>query len=481
MVRVFWVRRPRPKKISSLSPGLVKESIPSILLQLHDKLYDDPPPCPRCRSEERKRHGQRKRLYAAIIVEDRFQRIRVWVKRYVCKRCGKAYRSRSPFYPGCLYGNLVVDTCLFLASANPFCRVEAILQEWGLQIDRDTVRCYVHRFRARARSMAGVRVDTASVAVNLVRLLYDAADVEELRQRMPWEVFQDVADETYPAVKGAKKRLREENLDRSLRGELPRRYPESHTLACCYETRHRFFASILVTSTAFNTMLADALTRPAKGCVGSVRDGSRCYRGPHIDCVNHKARRGIARDPAYRRLKKEAESRDQIQEYCVQYYSNVRREEEEKAAKAYPELVDKKGRFTGALSTNSMEGGNWRIKFALRVPYEDPASVEGRTLLAAVSDSVRTFKSGRPDQSFAQIHGSFSYFTVMSHTYRDHPAHQTPGSGDKGQGGGDDHSPASEKGHTKRHTEKFTLWLVWAVERAKRKHEEREATTTTTS
>jgi len=285
------VKRPRPKKISSLSPGLVRESIPSILLQLQDKLYDDPPPCPRCRSEERKRHGQRKHIYATIITEKGFQKIFVWVKRYVCKACGKYYRSRSPFYPGCLYGSLVVDTCLFLASNNPFCRVEAVLQQWGLQIDRDTVRSYVRRFRARARSMAGIRIDTNSVAVNLVRLLYDVADVEKLKERMPGEVFQDVADETYPAVKGARKRLRDENTERALHGQPPRRYPQAHTLACCFETRHRFFVSILVTSIGFNTMLADALTRPAKGCVGGVRDGSTCYRGEHIDCVNHKATR----------------------------------------------------------------------------------------------------------------------------------------------------------------------------------------------
>lgn len=223
------MKRPRPKKISSLSPGLVRESIPSILLQLQDKLYDDPPPCPRCRSEERKRHGQRKHIYATIITEKGFQKIFVWVKRYVCKACGKYYRSRSPFYPGCLYGSLVVDTCLFLASNNPFCRVEAVLQQWGLQIDRDTVRSYVRRFRARARSMAGIRIDTNSVAVNLVRLLYDVADVEKLKERMPGEVFQDVADETYPAVKGARKRLRDENTERALHGQPPRRYPQAQT------------------------------------------------------------------------------------------------------------------------------------------------------------------------------------------------------------------------------------------------------------
>jgi len=179
--------------------------------------------------------------------------------------------------------------------------------------------------------------------------------VEALKARLPGEVFQDVADETYPAVKaavkGARKRLREENAERALRGEKERPYPDSHTLACCYEALHRFFASILVTSvtsTAFNSMLAKGLRKPARGCIGPVRDGSKCYGGEHIQDVNHKARRLIARDPVYRRLRKEAERRDQIRDYCKQFYARVREEEAARAAQAYPGLVQN-GRFVGVL------------------------------------------------------------------------------------------------------------------------------------
>jgi len=467
------MRRPRPKTISSLSPGLLRESISSILLQLQDKTYDDPPPCPRCGSEDGRRHGKRKRIYATIIAEKGFQRIRVWIKRYRCKRCGKHYRSRSPFYPGCLYARPVVDTCLYLAAHNPFCRVEAILQSWGLQIDRDTIRSYVRRFGRRARNMAGVRIDTASVAINLVRLLFDAADVEELKTRLPGEVFQDVGDETYPAVKGAKKRLRQENAERALRGEKERPYPESHTLACVFEVFHNFFVSVMVTSTAFNTMLADALKRPARGCVGSVRDGSKCYRDPHIDCVNHKARRMIARDGAYRRLKREAESRGQIEEYCKMFYGRVREEEAARAAQAYPELVDREGLFVGALSTNSMEGGNWRIKFGLRVPYLDPASEEARTLLIALQDSMKTFDAGRPCESFAHRHGCFEYSSVMAEadkTY-DRDPDTFPGQGRRSDSSSD---------HAPNHTEEFALWLNKAVERVQRTRDRANNILTTT-
>lgn len=447
------MRRPKTKTINRLAPGLLTQSIRNTLLAHQDTIYDDPPPCPRCGSEKRRRYDRKERLFSNIIMEQGFHSIQVWVKRYSCKTCKAVYDSKAPFYPGCIYGSPIVDLCLSLAAANPFCRVEDILMACGIQVDRDTVRSYVCRFGKKARSMAGIRIDGTSVALNLVRLLFDAADVQELKERMPWEIFQDVADETYPAIKGAKKKLRDENAERALRGEKERPYPDSHTLASCFEARHNFFVSILATLAAFNTMLADALARPARGCVGSVRDGSKCYRGNHIQDVNHKARRLLGRDPVYRRLRREATSRDQVREYCVLFYGNVKEEEEKRAAQICPELVED-GVFVGALSTNSMEGGNWRIKFGLKVPYKDPASLEARTLLVAIADSVKTFKEGRPGESFAQIHGCFDYSTVMraglgpgrllhSHSYRS----------------------TTIRSCKSGHTEAFVSWLKHSMER----------------
>jgi hypothetical protein len=310
--------------------------------------------------------------------------------------------------------------------------------------------------------------------VNLVRLLFDAADVDELKARMPGEVFQDVGDETYPAVKGAKKRLREENAERVLKGEKERPYPDSHTLACVYEALHKFYPSLLATSMAFNSMMAQALRRPAWGCVGPVRDGSRCYGDQHIQDVNHKARRLIARDPDYRRLLKEAQSRDQISEYCKLIHSRVREEEAEKAVQAYPELVQN-GCFVGVLSTNSMEGGNWRMKFGLRVPYIDTASLEARAVLLAIADSARTFAKGRPWESFAHRHGCFEYSSVMMMTVSD----RADRSRDPSCAGGGDGGSSGENAPS--HTEEFVLWLNAAVLRAKQRKEQAPKAPATTN
>jgi hypothetical protein len=210
-------------------------------------------------------------------------------------------------------------------------------------------------------------------------------------------------------------------------------------------------------------MLAQALRRPAQGCVGPVRDGSRCYGDPHthIDCVNHKARRLIARDKEYRRLRREAEDREQLREYAVRYYGNVRSQEAVRAAEAYPELVDGEGRFVGVLSTNSMEGGNWRIKSGLRTLYMDPASLEARTILLAIADSTKTYSGGRPCESFAHRHGSFKYSSIMAMAgSRDRDTDTDTSSGR------DDDSSDHHAARHNHHTQGFISWLNKAVLRA---------------
>jgi hypothetical protein len=59
----------------------------------------------------------------------------------------------------------------------------------------------------------------------------------------------------------------------------------------------------------------------------------------------------------------------------------------------YPHFVDGE-EFTGALTTNAMEGGNWRIKYELRVPYKNLDSIYSRALLALITDSLYNFLEG---------------------------------------------------------------------------------------
>jgi len=80
----------------------------------------------------------------------------------------------------------------------------------------------------------------------------------------------------------------------------------------------------------------------------------------------------------------------------------------------FPKLVDENGTFVGAVNTNAMEGGNFRTKWNLRVPYKDIEGIFGRTILSTIYESIYTFRNGRPCESFAQTHTTFQYEDVMN-------------------------------------------------------------------
>ena len=67
----------------------------------------------------------------------------------------------------------------------------------------------------------------------------------------------------------------------------------------------------------------------------------------------------------------------------------------------------------GLSTTNAMEGGNFRIKWNLRVPYSNLQVCGGRVILGAIYDSVYTFRNGRPCESFAHKHSTFTYADIM--------------------------------------------------------------------
>jgi hypothetical protein len=80
----------------------------------------------------------------------------------------------------------------------------------------------------------------------------------------------------------------------------------------------------------------------------------------------------------------------------------------------YPAFWDDEAEeFTGPVSTNAIEGGNWRLKYGLGVPYARCRGARARTSLLALRDSMATFTNGEPAESFAHRHGSFSFDQVL--------------------------------------------------------------------
>ena len=57
-------------------------------------------------------------------------------------------------------------------------------------------------------------------------------------------------------------------------------------------------------------------------------------------------------------------------------FEEFKREVIETLKKMYPDLVED-DEFIGAISTNAIEGGNWRIKWNLRTSYSDLDSLTG--------------------------------------------------------------------------------------------------------
>jgi hypothetical protein len=64
-----------------------------------------------------------------------------------------------------------MDLCLALAASNPYNRVESILMQYGIQIDRDIVNNYVFRFRDRETNKAGIPVmdDHTNIDINILK------------------------------------------------------------------------------------------------------------------------------------------------------------------------------------------------------------------------------------------------------------------------------------------------------------------------
>ena len=182
-------------------------------------VYDEVKPCPKCGCEDVTRYDMDDRAFCTTIMDGSFRLIDVKVKRFKCSKCGGVFEGRAPFYDGCNNASPIVDLCLALASSNPYNRVESILMQCGIQVDKCTVRNYAMRFHDKAMKYAGIPVmDDAKIGVNILRILFGVDSVEELKRRYPGK-YDGVIDEMYPRVKGAKKALVEERYAKRVSGE----------------------------------------------------------------------------------------------------------------------------------------------------------------------------------------------------------------------------------------------------------------------
>lgn len=200
-------------------------------------------------------------------------------------------------------------------------------------------------------------------------------------------------------------------------GERQPRYPESFTLAASYMNHLECFSTLSCRKAPFNSIVAETLAKPLKGSDAIITDGSECYDNVRsYRCLFHKMKNFFTKDPFLYRTKHSKEKLPPwiISAYTHQIYSTAEGEYEEWLKGTHPNLVDEEtGEYIGAITTNSIEGGNWRLKYELRAHYAKDESIEGRCILVALKDSTHTFKHGRPTEAFASINSNFQYSTIM--------------------------------------------------------------------
>jgi transposase-like protein len=409
---------PNKKQTNKLTPEIMYKPVIQFLLLYGRNFYNEFRRCPYCKSSDCKKHNIIEKIFCKLIVNGKFVDVKVYVQVYYCKKCKKTYLAKSPFYRGIMYCKPIINLCLYLSAKNPYHRVENRLLETGIQVDRDTVRKYAIKFEAKMKKFAGMKWLDNEVGINLLKAMFDVDNVKELRKKYPNELYDGVADETYPRIKGAKKKFDEENKRRKMNKKDLIKYPKSFTLSVSYLSILRMYVSVIINKVSFNQLFASILLLPLLGADFITTDGHGAYNltnkfAEHLRCLFHRLKNLGKKDKKLRKMQKEKKSLEKIKEYLSKKYRDMLENELKILKKKFRKYFDENNNFLGAITTNSIEGGNWRIKFELRTAYSVKESITARAILICLNDSIFTFRKGCPNESFAHKHSNFSYEKIM--------------------------------------------------------------------
>jgi hypothetical protein len=124
-------------------PPLIIDIVQSGILACDGIVFDNRESCPLC-GGTLSGYDTKKKQFTVMLEEDIPHRVRVFVKRFSCRKCHTVCFANEPFYPGTRIGSPLVDLCRTLGATMPFNRVAANLLHLGIVIDRGTVRNYMH-------------------------------------------------------------------------------------------------------------------------------------------------------------------------------------------------------------------------------------------------------------------------------------------------------------------------------------------------
>jgi hypothetical protein len=134
-------------KIKYRINSVFSELIPVALSACDGILFDSCSCCPHC-GARLVGYDVKKKHFADIIDCNATKTIMVRIKRFRCSKCGAIVYADQPFYPNTRAGSPIVDLCVVLSTKIPYSRVASSLQEFGVIVDRWSVRNYaikIHR------------------------------------------------------------------------------------------------------------------------------------------------------------------------------------------------------------------------------------------------------------------------------------------------------------------------------------------------
>lgn len=397
----------KQKIINKLVPTIIKTAIVLELQKYNGKYYGQMGNCPECNHKESyKNHIDENKIFCKLIIDTEIEDVIVKIQYFTCKKCGRVHRAiDAPFYKGMRYADIIADMIMYYCD-HPYNEIEKIMMDYGIQIDRDTIRRYfillgrhAHKESENMRFQKSKETRTADI----LKLIFGTDDVEDILKKT-----EACADETYPTKKGEKKKWRKKNKELKREGKKEKLYPKGFTLAMAYLTRLKLFNSLVISVASFNRNMAEVLLNRLENAIYVLTDQHKAYDTlitRHINCFIHKFRNAMKK---YDKKKKYPENyfKKEYEKFCNKLKKTLKKE--------HKELFNKKGEFIGeALTTNAIEGGNWRIKYKLKTLYSNVESIFGRTVCILIKESIYTFRNGLPTESFAHKNSNFKYANIL--------------------------------------------------------------------
>jgi hypothetical protein len=148
-------------------PPMLSDIVQTTLTSCDGVLFDECGSCPHC-GGELSGYDVKKKQFAIVTEGEQKRVIHVWVKRFLCRQCGRACLADQPFYPDTRIGSPVVDLCVTLGETMPYSRVSSCLADMGIIVDRWSVRNYVQKNNRTipAADMFGVRIPLSIVTLS---------------------------------------------------------------------------------------------------------------------------------------------------------------------------------------------------------------------------------------------------------------------------------------------------------------------------